>query len=270
MAEQVTETPEVQSEVLTPEEAAQVVSEEGQEPEVILPSEQETFEIPEKFQGKTMEDVVKAYMELEKMKGGGQEISQEGEEPSTETPSEEETSDDKPDEDTKDNVDLSKFEEKFMKEGKLDEEDFAELEKLGYSKEQVQEHIEFVEWKRERAIKSVLEPIGISKEEFKAVTEWVAQNKSPDEIQAINQALASSPVPAQQAIIQGLMVEYSKADAGPIHTNTPQSRPSKGYATESEFMADISNPAYQHDKSYVKKVEEKLAMTDTTQWGWGV
>jgi hypothetical protein len=261
----VTET-EVQSDVLSPEEAAQVVSDEGQEPEVTLPSDQETFEVPEKFQGKSMEDVVKAYMELEKMKGGGQEVSQ-GEEETP--PSTEEGSNEEPNDPAKD-LDVTKYIEKFEKEGALSEEDYAELQEKGFSKEQVDEEIEYRQWKQEKAIRSVLEPIGLDLDGFKDLTVWVQENRAPEEVQAINEALASSSVPAQQAIIKGLLADYKSEPTGPIHTNEPQARPSKGYANESEFMADISNPSYQHDKSYIKAVEQKLSMTDTTQWGWGV
>jgi hypothetical protein len=262
MAEEtVTSTEEVQSAVLTEEEAQQVVSgEEGEE--VTLPSEQEEFTVPEKFQGKSLEDVVKAYIELEKMKGGGPEVSQEGEEPSQEVPSEEK-SDDKSDEDIKDNVDVSKFEEKYLKEGSLSEEDYAELEKLGYNKQVVDEHIEYVEWKREKAINEVLSPIGLDKETFKEMTTWLAQTKAPEEINEINAALASAPKVAQQALIKGLYAEY-KAGGNPdvIHTNSKQTQPSKGYQTQEEFFKDVGSPEYQNNPKFRAKVEAKMAMSD--------
>jgi hypothetical protein len=208
-----------------------------------------------------MEEVVKAYIELEKMKGGGPEVSQEGEEPSKEVPSEKKP-DEKPDEDTKDNVDLSKYEEKYLKEGALSEEDYAELEKLGYDKQQIDEHIEFVEWKKEKAIKDVLEPIGLNKDTFKEMTTWLAETKSAQEVAEINQALASAPKAGQQAIIKGLYAEYSTVNAGPIHTNSPTTAPSKAYQTQEEFFKDVSSPEYQNNPKFRELVEKKMAISD--------
>ena len=46
-----------------------------------LPSDATEFTMPEKFAGKSAEEIAKSYLELEKFKGGGQE-STEGAEPS--------------------------------------------------------------------------------------------------------------------------------------------------------------------------------------------
>jgi len=257
MAEIEVEAP--QSEVLTEEEVAQVVEGEPQEEEVILPSDQETFELPEKFKGKTAEEIAKAYIELEKMKKGGDEQVSQGEEETP--PSEEEEPNEKPNDPIKD-LDTTKYEEKFIKEGKLDDADYAELEKLGISKEQVDEEIEYRQWKQEKAVKSLLEPIGMSQDDFKELSIWIAESKTPEEVAEINATLASAPKLAQQALIKTLHSEYSSGDSGPIHTNAPQSRPSKGYATQEEFFKDVGSSEYQNNPKFRQAVEAKMAISD--------
>jgi len=257
MAEVEVEAP--QSEVLTEEEVAKVVEGEPQEEEVILPSDQETFELPEKFKGKSAEEIAKAYIELEKMKKGGDEQVSQGEE---EPPPSEEAPEKGTDEDTKDNIELSKYEEKYLKEGGLSDEDYAELEKAGYSKDKVDEHIEFVEYKREKAIKGVLEPIGLDLDSFKELSVWIAENKSQEEIAEINSTLEASPKLAQQALLKTLKEEFSGGETEPIHTNAPQSRPSKGYATQEEFFKDVGSSEYQNNPKFRQAVEAKMAISD--------
>ena len=71
-----------QSEVLSQEEVTQVLAE-GEPEGTQLPSDEPTFEMPEKMQGKSLEEVTKMYVELEKMKakqvepeeGGGDDVS---------------------------------------------------------------------------------------------------------------------------------------------------------------------------------------------------
>ena len=117
---------------------------------------------------------------------------------------------------------------------------------------------------------SVLEPLGGGTDKFKEVSDWARQNKTQEELTEFNKALASSSKLAQQALLRVLYGEYEKSGTTnePLHTNAPQSRTSKGYSTESEFFADLNNPAYKTDPSYNKKVQEKLEMSNRDNWSF--
>lgn len=69
--------PQVDSEVVeaqeTVEPQGEVEQPEAKEEEVVLPSDEQTFEMPEKFKDKSAEDIAKAYLELEKMNSKKQE-----------------------------------------------------------------------------------------------------------------------------------------------------------------------------------------------------
>jgi len=257
---------EVQIEEVTVETSQEETQPEIQE--VKLPSDEVEIVVPDKFKDKSKEDIIKAYVELERMKkGGDSEISQEGEEPSKE-----------PEEKSAEEIAYEKYEKSLEENGALSEAEYEELAKAGYDKATVdaeiqrrQEQKEFENWKREKALSDVLEPLGGGTEKFKEVAEWAAKSKTPEEVQAFNEALAAAPKLAQQALLKELYAEYDSAGTSDtvLHTNTPQMSPSRGYASEADFFKDISAPEYTSQKSFAKAVEKKLAQTDTTGWSIG-
>jgi len=261
---------EVQSAVLTEGEVEEVVSEETQTEEVGLPSDEVEFEVPEKFKGKSAEDIIKSYQELEKLhakKGGEEEVSQE--EKPEDKPEGEETS--KEEVSQLSTEELSTFEQSYKENGGLTEEDYAALEKKGFSKEQIDEEISYREYKEEKAINQVIEPLGGGKEKLQEVVKWAGENKTPEEVQAFNSALASAPLVAQQAMLKGLYAEYDTSGSSTTevyHSGSGTKGPSKGYATEADFMKDLDHPAYKTDKSFVKKVETKLGISNTDEWSF--
>ncbi|OYT57740.1 MAG: hypothetical protein B6U76_00090 [Desulfurococcales archaeon ex4484_217_2] len=263
---------QAQSVVLSEEEVSTVVqSEEGTLPEsteegkeVILPSDQSEVEIPEKFKDKSPEEIIKAYQELEKKLGEKQ-----PDEKKEETPSEE------PEEPEKEPVPITpeeykSFEQKYYEQGGLSDEDYAALEAKGIPRDVVDQEIAWREFQEQQAIKKVVEPIGLSQTDLQEVVTWARETKSEDDIQAFNEALSSSNTKGQQALVKALWIEYkaSTNQSLDLHTRSRSpGKPSKGYSNESEFLADISNPAYGKDKSYVAAVEAKLASSNTDGWG---
>jgi len=266
MAEEQGEAVVEQSAVLSEGEVASI-TEETTEPEVpALPSDEEEFVVPEKFKGKSLEDVIKSYQELEKFKGQKEE-PQEAPEPTKEV---EPKASEEPAP-----IDPTKYKEyttTYMEKGELSEEQYQELAEQGYDREAVDAEIDYYNYKQERAVKQIVEPLGGGTEKFKEVAKWAKQNKTEAEINEFNAALAAAPKLAQQAMLKTLYAEYdsgtSKEGGGPIHTNTPQRATSKGYANESEFFKDISTAEYKTDKNYAAQVEAKLAQSDTSKWSF--
>jgi hypothetical protein len=249
---------EVQGEVVV--DAPGVPAEEGvpaeqNTEEVILPSDTPEFEMPEKFAGKSAEEVARAYVELEKMKKGGDPVSKEEEETSPKT---EETQ-------------YQKYAESLDKNGSLSEAEYAELAEAGYDKATVDAEIkrraelkEFEAYKAEKTLNEVLEPLGGGVEKFKEVTEWAAKSKTPEEIKTFNEALASVPKIAQQAMLKGLYEEYasSNKEATILHTNSPQTRPASKYTTQEEFFKDVGSEEYKNNPAYRAAVEKKMSLSD--------
>jgi len=250
-----------QSEVLTDGEVANIV--EGTEPEeAVLPSDKVEFEIPEKFKGKSAEDIAKAYMELEKMKG---------KQPLEEEVEEEKEVRDEPPEASADKEAYSKYVELFEKNGELSEAEYAELDKAGYSKEvvdgeiaRVSEQKEFEAFRADKKLNSILEPLGGGTDKFKEVAAWANEAKPAEDVKAFNEALAESNVIAQQAMLRGLYAEYEASNKDTdtvLHSGSRQTTPSKGYKTQEEFFKDVGSKEYKNNPTYRAAVEKKMALS---------
>lgn len=254
-----------QSEVLSTEEVANIV--EGVEPEeAILPSDKQEFEVPDKFKDKSLEDVIKSYQELEKMKGGD-EISQE------EKVVEESAIEESPPEPTEVEAEqYQKYADSLDKNGELSADEYAELAKAGYDKPTVDaeiknraERAEFETYKADKTLNDVLEPLGGGKDKFKAVSDWAATEKSEGDLKAFNQELANAGPLAKQALLKGLYSEYEAAGNQMdtvLHTSTPQTQANKGYKTQEEFFKDVGSEEYQNNPAYRAAVEKKMSLSD--------
>lgn len=251
----------------------------GDEPEsdVSLPSESD-FEMPEKFKGKSAEEIAKAYAELEKMKAQKQE-----DEPESENETAQEEADDseyinpileegRP-EGSKD-VPVDQFVEylqEYDNTGELSADSYKQLEELGYNKQFVDEKIDYIKYKREREVEAVLEPYG-GTEAFKDVSAWAAENFSESQLENINTQLASGNKATQDAVLASLFMGYKQSNktAEPkdvtLHTNQPQATRTEGYATKSDYLKDAKDPRYEKDSGYRKMVEQKMLKTDMSKW----
>lgn len=249
--ESVATTPqeEVASAVLNETEIQEALGESTEE-EVVLPSEQEEFELPEKFKGKSAEEIAKAYTELEKLKA-----RQVGEEEVEEAPIKD------GEEEEADEIDLEEYYKQYVETGEFDAE---ALSKLGVDVQEVQEQFEYAAYKQQKAIDAVLSPLGISLDEVTEAASWLSETQGEAEAEALNEALATSTVSVQRVLIKGLMDSYKEATniTDVLHTNEPQSLPTQGYKTQEEFFKDVGSPEYANNPKFRERVEKKMAKSD--------
>ena len=252
--------PTEESAVLTEGEVNTIMSGESIEETPILPSDNTEFIMPDKFKGKSVEEIARSYLELEKMKVSEPEAAEE--EVSLESEEDEEA-----------------FEEDYYNElvntyettGALSAEQYATLAEEGYTKEQVDAEIsayndskEFLAYKQEKHLNSIIEPLGGGQDKFKAVAQWANESKTVEDVKAFNAALSSASTIAQQAMLRGLYAEYESAGNNVdtvLHTNTSQSLPSKGYRTQEEFFKDIGSEEYKNNPAYRAAVEKKMSVS---------
>jgi len=260
---------EEQSIVLDEGEITQTVSGEESTEEVQLPSDTTEFVMPDKFTGKSAEEIAKSYIELEKMQskaveeeGGTAPQGEESPEGDEEPPGEVELTEEQ----------YSKYSKSLEDNGTLSDEEYSELEKLGYDKATVDKEVsnykeqkEFQKYKQEKTLNEIIEPLGGGKEKFKAVAAWSKETKTSEEVAAINNSLSNSPKAVQQAILKGLYAEYDSSGntlEGPIHSNTPTNSPSKGYSSQEEFFKDIGSPEYQNNPKFREAVDTKMSKSN--------
>lgn len=264
----------VKSTVLNEAEVKATLSGEEGDAEYVLPSE-DVFEMPDKFKGKSAEEIARAYAELEKMRN---------KQPSKEDLASEDPADDsafvnpmldegRP-EGSKDvpGEAFVQFIEEYDSNGGLSEASYAKLQELGYNKAFVDEKIEYINYKRDKEVEAVLTPYG-GREEFKKVSAWASANFSEQQLENINIQLASGNKQTQDAVLSSLFMGYKQSvtTATPpqdvtLHTNQPQSVRVEGYATKSEYLKDAKDPRYDKDPGYRKQVEKKMLKTDMSKW----
>lgn len=245
MAEEET-APEVQPEAVAVEA----------EPEVQLPSDEVAFEMPEKFAGKSAEEIAKSYMELEAHK---QEVPEEV------TPNEESIEVDAGT-DKQDTQDLiTEYTERGTD---LTEEDYKVLEEKGYSKKQVDIYKAGVEAQRQQESLATIEKAGTTAEEAGSAIEWARANWSEERITQFNSAIESSSQDVQVQMIQMLTEGYRAGNTpqadGPIHGQRAPVAPTQGYDSMNQMVADMNDPRYdartfQYDPAYYKAVRDKAA-----------
>lgn len=221
-----------------------------------LPSDEVEFEMPDKFKGKSAEEIAKAYSELEKMKNKQTE----------DTPTEEPTSNvNITEEDTKNYI------SEYEKDGKLSEETLKALKDKGITDEQIQDQIDFYEYKKEQSTKKFLEPYG-GKDSFDKAAQWARENMSQEQLTKLNERLGSGNTEVVSAALDGLFGMYNANGNTTkpnltIHSTEPQGEAKQeGYKTKSDYLRDATDPRYDRDEGYRKQVAAKLTKTNMKNW----
>jgi len=240
------ETQEQGTEVQEPEVGVQ----ENVEEVVTLPSDVEEFTMPDKFAGKSAEEIAKSYMELEKFKGA----KDAGTEPTEEAASTEP-------EGGKKGTDYLK---EYQESGGLSDESYKELAEKGIDKAEADDRMEFEAYKSKKSVDELVSVIG-GVEEFTAMEEWAKGALEETKISEYAQELAKASKYGKQAILKDLYSQYKGSQGGDeissdvVHTNQAQTVVTKGYASQHELQADMSDKRYGTDRSYTQAVEAKLS-----------
>ncbi len=211
-----------------------------------LPSDTVEFSMPDKFEGKSAEDIARAYVELERLKGT--QSTSEGEQAAEEAPEGQEED--------------NKYMTEFLETGELSKESYAELLEQGVTKEQVDDKLEYERYKSKKAVDEIVGVVG-GIENYNAMEEWTQEAYTDEQRQAFVTEFQASGDIARQAMLRDTYSQYISAQEGStvIHTNESQVVQGKGYTSEHEFQSDISDKRYGTDRSYTQAVEAKMAKT---------
>jgi hypothetical protein len=112
-------------------------------------------------------------------------------------------------------------------------------------------------------------------EEYNEAVKWASENWSEEDIQAFNKVLQSGDESAIRLAVKGLITDYKGGAGGKtdginqinLHGGTkPANDTIVGYKSEAEMIKDMSDPRYNTDPAYRKKVQAKIAKTDMSKW----
>ena len=237
-----TENPSLEEELKQQEAETQPTEEPKEEVQAEPAEETRPDWLPEKF--KTAEDLAKAYSELEK-KQSAPEKNEEApvEQPQTNT--------------------LEPYYEEYSNNGSISEKSYAELAKLGLSKDLVDGYIEGQKAIADADVQAVHQTVG-GEENYNNLLKWSEQNLSDAEQQAFNTTMETGSIEQVKMAVQAIASRAGiSAEAKPqmIDGDTDAVRP-EIFESTAQVIEAMNDPRYQNDPAYRKKVEQKIARSN--------
>ena len=215
------------------------------------PPEEEERKLAGKY--KSVEELEKAYAELETKLG------------QRDTPSEEDTESPTPNEAEEAvkeaGLDFSSLETEYDNNGQLSDASFKKLEQAGIPREAVDRYIQGQESINNGFADRVQSEVG-GEQEYNAMVEWASNNLSTSEQTAFNSALDNED--SAKFAVQGLYSRFKTANPNLIGSNrtSGQSTSSGGFETKSEMIKAMGSHEYKTDSTYRARVQAKLAKSN--------
>lgn len=218
--------------------------------------------LPEKFA--SVEDMAKAYGELEAKQGAGKA-------PEVTPPAPEVNPDGTPkvpdgvaEELSGKGLDLAEFSQEFSTSGALAPESYAKLEAAGYPKVIVDQYIAgqtALAVQYEADVKAVAG----GSEKFAEVAAWAATALSPQEAAAYNKAIDSGDIDQAKLAVAGITQKFNTANPSEgelVYGNAGAKSTGETYADISQMQADMANPEYKKSAAFRQKVADKIGRSN--------
>ena len=211
---------------------------------------------------KSIEEMEKAYKELESKLGANNDNADEpqNKEPETEQGNEVTNSQDEAKEVLQEKgLDYSSLETEFNENGSLSEDTYQSLSDKGIPKEMVDAYIAGQQAIAEQTAAKLMSAAG-GEQGYNEMISWASENLSETEISAFNSSL-SNDAQAEFAI-QGLYARFKSQQAPQLVKGQANASSTAGYASKAEMSADMSNPRYRTDAAFRANVARKIAKSN--------
>ncbi len=219
---------------------------------------------------KSQEELEKAYIELQKM----QIQPSKSEEQVTETPqgtAKEIYGDLVGSKLEEAGVDYSNMNERWQKNGKLEDSDYESLQGAGFSRDMVESYLDGLQYRATKDNElSVQQATDLQNEyggaeRYKEMVTWAGQNFNEQERAAYDKAMKSTDVNYVKLAVDGLQARYMAAtDQEPRLIGGRSSRGGSNdkFESNAQLVEAMNDPRYQKDSAYRKKVSEKLGRSN--------
>jgi hypothetical protein len=232
---------------------------------------------------KSVEDLEKAYKELQTKLSRGQSTAPEAEDDNAaEDDDETDSSDDETDKPAGDareiygdliggkldeaGIDFQEMNVRWQQSGTLESEDYDQLAKAGFNRDMVDAYLSGLQYKAAqdtalsvKEVASIKESLG-GEAEYSKMIQWAGDNLSPEEVEGFNQIINTQPMAAVKMAVTGLYARYTAVEGR--EPKLIGGRASKGSSDKFESTAQLveamSDPRYSKDPAYQRKVQEKL------------
>ncbi|MBU4567001.1 MAG: hypothetical protein KKE29_19975 [Proteobacteria bacterium] len=250
----------------------------GQNPEtgLIEKTGDDQFVMPDKFQGKSAEEIARAYAELEKKLGAGKE-----ETPAASEDQEQPEGDDKDGTDSAEEMqeaateaikvaglEMADFTKEFEESGQLSEDSYKRLEEAGFPKAVVDTYLRGIQNAvseaqalSENQVLTLQNEVG-GPQAYQVMAQWAVSNLTEAERADFDTAVGSGDVAKARSAILNLHGRYVASMGQPPRTSvrgktsTPTVQPFASYAQVKEAMSD---PRYANDPAFRAEVVKRIA-----------
>ena len=225
------------------------------------PAQSKPDGLPEKFN--SVEDLAKSYSELEKKLGGQ---SKEAIDPVSKATQKTEASklDGKleiAEQAVADaGLDMSSLQKEYSEKGELDSKSYKSLEKVGISKQYVDNYIAGQEAIANQQAFEIKETVG-GDEVYQDMVDWASKNMTDGEKQAYNKAVNSGDMDTVKLAVNALKGQFERANGVEPKLVTGKAQPTveQGFESWAQVTEAMSNPKYAKDIAYQNEVKNKLA-----------
>tara|TARA_R110000782_G_scaffold49936_2_gene108470 strand:- start:102 stop:857 length:756 start_codon:yes stop_codon:yes gene_type:complete len=212
---------------------------EGEEPATERPEW-----LPAKFD--TVEDMAKAYAELEKGQSAPKAVAEAAEEAVE-----------------KAGLDMDALSAEYADKGELTPESLEALSKAGITPEMVNSYIAGQTAQSDAARAALLGPVG-GEEAYTDMVTWAGDNLADGDIDAFNKVLEAGDPNAVKMAVENLHTKYTAANGSEPARQLigKQAAGSTVYESTADMLRDMGNPEYAKNPAFRAKVEAKLARSN--------
>ena len=171
--------------------------------------------LPEKFN--SVEDLAKSYAELEKKLGGQSQETKEEVDPISKAQPKTETKTDNNKLDIAEKavsdagLDMSSLQQEYSEKGELDAKSYEALEKVGITKQYVDNYIAGQEAIANQQATEIKQTVG-GEEIYQEMVDWASKNMTEGEKQAYNKAVNSGDMDTVKLAVNALKGQYERAN----------------------------------------------------------
>jgi hypothetical protein len=225
------------------------------------PAQSKPEGLPEKFN--SVEDLVKSYSELEKKLGG--QSKEEVDPVSKATVKESATKSDSKLEIAEQAVadaglDMSSLQKEYSEKGQLDAKSYEALEKVGITKQYVDNYIAGQEAIANQQANEIKQTVG-GAESYQEMVDWASKNMTEGEKQAYNKAVNSGDMDTVKLAVNALKGQFERANGIEPKLVSGKAQPTveQGFESWAQVTEAMADPRYAKDIAYQNQVKNKLA-----------
>ena len=167
-------------------------------------------------------------------------------------------------------IDFGDMNTRWQQTGELSEADYGELEGAGFTRQMVDAYLAGLQYTATQDNELAAQQIsGIKsqyggEEGYAAMTQWAAENLSETEIGAFNKLVNTKDPDQARLAVAGLYSQYTNAvgrEPKLLGGRAPKASGEK-FESTAQVVEAMSDPKYQSDPAFRRKVQEKLARSN--------